>query len=270
MKVRVFIVMGFLLACSGFSAEAAETVDIGDMIKIPGGTFTMGRDDGPADEKPAHAVSIKMFLLDKTPVTNRRFAVFLNATGGKTNEKNYRLYDHDDDDARIHRVNDTFRADAGFEEHPVVEASWFGARNYCKWAGKRLPTEAEWEFAARGKEGRTYPWGNDEPDATRARYGAGWGMTIPVGSLPRGATPEGVLDMAGNTHEWVGSLYWKYPYRANDGRENPDSMAPRGTRGGGHDDSPNFLRSTYRGEFVSRNPRAGHRNIGFRCAKSLP
>jgi iron(II)-dependent oxidoreductase len=252
---------------TSFGALAA---DIGAMVTIPGGTFTMGRDDGPDDEKPVHWVSVKTFLLDKTPVTNREFAAFLNAGDGKTREQEYRLYDWDDGDARIHRVENKFQADDGFENHPVVEASWFGARNYCTWAGKRLPTEAEWEFAARGKEGRTYPWGNEKPDATRARFGAGWGMTIPAGSLPRGTTPEGVLDMAGNTHEWVSSLYRKYPYRADDGRETPDDMAARATRGGGHDDSPKYLRATYRGEFVSRNPRAGHRNIGFRCAKSLP
>ncbi|MEX2449514.1 MAG: SUMF1/EgtB/PvdO family nonheme iron enzyme [Rhodospirillales bacterium] len=267
MKGCVFIAIGSVLAFASFGTLAADT---SAMVKIPGGTFTMGRGDGPDDEKPAHRVSVENFLLDKTPVTNRAFASFLNATGGKTHERMYRLYDWDDDDARIHRIENKFQADDSFEDHPVVEASWFGARNYCKWAGKRLPTEAEWEFAARGKEGRIYPWGDETPDKTRARYGAGWGMTIPVGSLPRGATPEGVLDMAGNTHEWVSSLYRKYPYRADDGRESPDSMAARATRGGGHDDSPKYLGTTYRGEFVSRNPRAGHRNIGFRCAKSLP
>ena len=162
-----------------------------------------------------------------------------------------------------------YRADKGFENHPAVEASWRGARDYCRWRGKRLPTEAEWERAARGTEGRPYPWGSQPPDKSRARYGSGWGQTVAVGSLPQGATPEGVMNMAGNVHEWVGSLFKPYPYRAKDGREHPNATGERVTRGGAADTGAETLGTTWRGANVSRNPLSGHHNIGFRCAKSV-
>jgi formylglycine-generating enzyme required for sulfatase activity len=149
----------------------------------------------------------------------------------------------------------------------VVEASWDGARAYCAWAGRRLPTEAECEKAARGTDARKYPWGNEPPDPTRAHFGAGWNDTRPVGVRPRGASPYGVLDMAGNGWEWVSSAYRPYPYAATDGREGPDRDEMRGTRGGGHDSRPDELTTTHRGRHVSRGFRAGHHNITFRCAR---
>ena len=149
----------------------------------------------------------------------------------------------------------------------MVEASWHGARAYCRWRGKRLVSEAEWALAARGPEGRKYPWGDQPPDDSRARFGVGWGETLAVGSLSAGATPEGVMNLAGNTHEWVNSLYWPYPYQANDGREAGQASGERVTRGGAADTGAASLRTTWRGADVSRNPRAGHHNIGFRCTR---
>ena len=136
---------------------------------------------------------------------------------------------------------------AGFEQHPANEMTWYGARDYCAALGKRLPTEAEREFAARGAQGRTYPWGEALPDPTRARYGIGWIKTVPAGSLPKGATPEGVLDLAGNVHEWTSSIALPYPSRADDGREDPDRVADRVVRGGAADTGPETLRSAWRG-----------------------
>ena len=240
-----------------------------DMIRVTGGVFTMGRDGGHADERPAHDVTLGPFLIDRVAVTNAEFAAFLNAMGGTTNAAGRNLFDEDDDDARIHKVEGNYRADEGFKYHPAVEASWHGARFYCRWRGKRLPTEAEWERAARGTEGRPYPWGNQPPDKGRAHYGAGWGETVGVGSLRGGATPEGVRNMAGNVHEWVSSLYEPYPYGAKDGREHPDASGERVTRGGAADTDAETLSTTWRGANVSRNPLSGHHNIGFRCAKSL-
>jgi len=248
-------------------SHAADPIE---MVRIPGGAFTMGRDDGPADERPAHRVTLAPFLIDRLPVTNRAFAAFLNANGGAMGRDGRRLFDWDDGDARIHKVGGVFRADPGFADRPVVEPSWSGAVAYCAWKGKRLPTEAEWERVAKGKEGRKYPWGNAPPDATRAHFDAGWGATTTVGTPAAGATPEGVLNLAGNVHEWVASLYRPYPYRADDGREDPSAPGERVTRGGAADTGAETLTTTWRGQGVSRGPRAGHHNIGFRCARSAP
>lgn len=237
-----------------------------EMIQIPAGEFLMGSDSGPTDEQPAHRVSLPAIFIDRLPVTNAQFAEFLNAVG-PVNAHGENLFDVKDPDARIHRRAGGWSADPGFEQHPVVEASWAGARDYCAWLGKRLPTEAEWEKAARGTEGRPYPWGNDAPDATRARYGAPFNALVPVGRSPRGASPYGVLDMAGNVWHWVSSAYRPYPYRPDDGRENLTVGPVRGTRGGGHDSPPDELTTTQRGRNLSRAPGAGHHNIGFRCAR---
>ncbi len=238
----------------------------GDMVVIPPGAYTMGRDDGPDDERPAHTVLLAAYRIDRYPVTNARFAEFLNVVG-HLNAHNERLYDIDDPDARIHQQPDArWRADTGYEQHPVVEASWAGARDYCAWRGKRLPTEAEWEKAARGTDARRYPWGNTMPDSSRAQYGAAFNATAPVDAHPAGASPYDVQDMAGNAWEWVASAYRPYPYRANDGREDPAAGPVRGTRGGGHDTPASEITTTQRGRTLSRNPRAGHHNIGFRCA----
>ena len=167
----------------------------------------------------------------------------------------------------MQRGDGKWRSVAGHEDHPVVEASWHGARAYCLWAGNRLPTEAEWEKAARGTDGRRYPWGHEAPDRTRAHFGAGWNDLRPVGSFPKGASPYGVLDMAGNGWEWVSSVYRPYPYNSADGREDIRSGHARGTRGGGHDSAAEDLTVTQRGRRVSRNPAGGHHNISFRCAR---
>lgn len=257
--------IAFAIAVAG--ASAADSPSRAAMVEIPAGPFTMGSDAGPQDERPRHVVVLGAFEIDRLPVTNAEFAAFLQASGplGSGGE---RRYDHDDADARIHRSADgVWRADAGYERHPVVEVSWLGARDYCAWRGKRLPTEAEWEKSARGTDGRRYPWGDAPPDATRARFGAGWNETAPVDAFPAGASPYGVLDLAGNAWEWVSSAYRPYPYRADDGREDLVPGPVRGTRGGGHGGSADEITTTQRGRTLSRNPRAGHHNIGFRCAR---
>lgn len=260
MTMRVLAVLIILALPATAVAQEA-------MARIEGGTFMMGSDRGLRDEGPPHSQTVQTFLLDRRAVTNTAFAEFLNALGGTRNKGGQQLFDANDEDARIHQSGERWRADQGFENHPVVEASWYGARDYCAWRGKRLPTEVEREFAARGVEGRTYPWGEAKPDGTRARFGVGWGRTLPVGSLPAGATPEGVLDLAGNVHEWTASIALPYPYRSDDGREDGDKVADRVTRGGAADTGAETLRASWRGASVSRRATAGHHNIGFRCAK---
>ena len=247
-------------------SPAAQSKATEEMVRVPAGVFLMGRNDGPADERPQHSVALAEFFMDRHKVTNRAFAAFLNASGVR-GPRGERYYDIDDNDARIHKRDGKWQAHPGHEHHPVVEASWDGARAFCAWVGKRLPAEAEWEKAARGSDGRKYPWGNEAPDKTRAHFGAGWNDLRPVGSFPKGASPYGVLDMAGNGWEWVSSLYRPYPFDAADGREDPASGEIRGTRGGGHDSPAEDLTATHRGRHVSRNPRGGHHNISFRCAR---
>ncbi|HYF19265.1 MAG TPA: SUMF1/EgtB/PvdO family nonheme iron enzyme [Ramlibacter sp.] len=252
-----------LLALVLLTAAAAIAQD---MVRIPEGAFTMGRDDGPEDERPAHTVHLRAFEIDRLPVTNAQLAAFLQQHGA-VSPTGRRYYDWDDNDARIHRVDGRWRADPGHEDHPAVEASWHGAVAYCGWLGKRLPTEAEWEKAARGTDRRPYPWGEAAPTAAHARFGAGWNQTAPAGAFAAGASPYGVQGMAGNAWQWVSSAYRPYPYSATDGREDLEADVVRGTRGGGHDAAPAQLRTTERGRTVSRGPNAGHHNIGFRCAR---
>ena len=237
-----------------------------EMVRVPAGPFTMGADDGPADERPAHVVTLREFEIDRLPVTNAQFASFLQRTG-PVSPNDGRYFDWDDADARIHRADGAWRADSGYDDHPVVEASWLGGVTYCRSLGKRLPTEAEWEKAARGGDGRRYPWGNAAPAATHARFGRGYNETAPAGAHPAGVSPFGALDMAGNAWHWVSSAYRPYPYRDDDGREDAAPGPVRSTRGGGHDSSATEIRTTERGRNLSRSPQAGHHNIGFRCAR---
>jgi iron(II)-dependent oxidoreductase len=259
---QISIAIFFALYCN----FAAAAVDPPEMVIVPAGAFTMGRNDGPDDERPAHVIHLPAFEIDRLPVTNEQFAEFLNFAGVE-NSKGERIYDFDDSDARIHQLNGHWRADRGYENHPAVEPAWAGARDYCAWRGKRLPTEAERAKAARGNDDRRYPWGNDMPDDARAQFGKRFNETAPVDRFPSGASPYGALDMAGNTWEWVSSAYKSYPYRANDGREDLNIGPARGTRGGGHDSTGSEITTTQRGRTLSRNPRAGHHNIGFRCAR---
>ena len=261
MRRKKLVVIAFACFC-GNSVFAAD-----DMLTIPAGPFTMGRDDGPEDERPAHTVTLPAFQIDKQPVTNREFAEFLNARG-HSSARGERYYDYDDSDARIHDVNGKFIADNGFEHHPAVEPTWLGAREYCAWRGRRLPSEAEWEKAARGTDQRRYPWGNRLPTRAQAQFGARFNDTAPIENFSGNASPYGVLNMAGNAWHWVSSAYRPYPYRADDGREDLTPGPVRSTRGGGHDSPADEITTTQRGRTLSRNPRAGHHNISFRCAKN--
>jgi iron(II)-dependent oxidoreductase len=245
---------------------AGDAHDVDGMVRVSAGVFVMGRNDGPDDERPQHQIELAEFFIDRTKVTNAAFARFLNAVGPR-GPRGETYFDIDDNDARIHRRAGKWQPDPGHDDHPVVEVSWPGALAYCAWLGKRLPTEAQWEKAARGTDGRRYPWGNEPPDRTRAHFGAGWNDLRPAGTFPKGAGPFGALDMAGNGWEWVSSAYRPYPYRPDDGREDLSLQVVRGTRGGGHDSDAGELTTTHRGRHVSRNPRGGHHNIGFRCAR---
>ncbi|MCC6523673.1 MAG: SUMF1/EgtB/PvdO family nonheme iron enzyme [Polyangiaceae bacterium] len=171
------------------------------MLLVPGGSFTMGADDGgEEDERPAHRVTVASFYLDATEVTNEAYGRCVAAG---------RCRPHDAASATANR----FGPDARFRapEQPASALGWDDAAAYCAWAGKRLPTEAEWERAARGDDGRRFPWGDTEPTADRAVFGTG--VTAPVGSRPAGKGPYGHLDLAGNVWEWLADEYDPYAYR---------------------------------------------------------
>jgi iron(II)-dependent oxidoreductase len=257
---RIKLLLLLLLAVANPAAQAQ------DLIRIPAGPFTMGSNDGLDDERPEHTVTLAAFEMDRLQVTNAEFAVFLERIG-TTDSNGRRYFDWDDSDAHIHRVEGVWRADKGFENHPAVEVSWAGALAYCQSMVKRLPTEAEWEKAARGTDARRYPWGNAIPTAAFARFASGWNDTVAVTTHQAHPSPYGVVGMAGNAWHWVSSAYRPYPYRDDDGREDIGPGPVRATRGGGHDSSADALRTSERGRTLSRAPAAGHHNIGFRCAR---
>jgi formylglycine-generating enzyme required for sulfatase activity len=264
---RAVTALSALVLALGPGAAAADGV-----VLVDRGAFRMGSDgDGPG-EAPAHGLYLEQFYIGRTKVTNREFAAFLDARGLRSPEgEDY--FDHDDADARIHRVPGAdgrlaFAADPGWEDHPAAEVSWFGARDYCRWKQMRLPTEAEWEKAARGDDRRRYPWGDEAPSPARAVYGRAYGATAPGGRHPAGASPHGAQDMIGNLREWTSSQYRPYPYRAGDGREGPERGATRVVRGASHDDPPEDLRVTLRRFYEHRGTARGHHHVGFRCATS--
>jgi formylglycine-generating enzyme required for sulfatase activity len=257
-----------LLAAAGPAAGPAAADGI---MLIQAGAFWMGSDEGPPEERPLHRVFVRDFWLDRHKVTNREFALFLEARGLRTAD-GLDYLDADDPDARIHRHDGRFVADPGFEDHPAVEVSWYGARDYCLWRGRRLPTEAEWEKAARGPDKRRYPWGDAPPDPGRAVFGRPYNATAPGDGRPAGAGPTGVEDLLGNLREWTGSEYRPYPYRPDDGREAAGPRAARVVRGASHDDAPETMRVTsrrfYSYDGARRGLARGHHHVGFRCATS--
>ncbi len=266
----VAILVSWLWASTARSQGAADTPadPFPGMVAIPGGMFTMGRDDGPDDERPAHQLFLPTFYIDRDLVTVAAFAQFVQVHG--TESPSGLLYlDVTDSDNRIHQHDRAWLPDKGFERYPVGEVSWHGAMAYCQWRHKRLPTEAEWEKAARGPDGRLYPWGNGAPRSDLAFFGGFRGETRPVGKYPKGASPYGVRDMAGQVWEWTTSIYQPYPYQPEDGREHLGTSAPRVARGGSSSSPAIGLTSTSREVVFPARMATGHAYIGFRCAKSL-
>ena len=217
-----------------------------EMSAVPAGDFVMGSDDteADADERPRARIRVEAFSIDRVEVTNARYGLCVEAGACSL------------------PVGTAF-GDATKAGHPVTIVSWAQAAAYCQWVGKRLPTEAEWEKAARGVDGRRYPWGSRlEPDRVNAGYTAG---TAAVGSYAAGVSPYGVLDMAGNVWEWTSSLYRPYPYAAGDGREDLKARGARVNRGGSWYYEAWYVRTTYRATADHIYRRIA--DLGFRCAR---
>lgn len=243
-----------------------------DRVLVPEGAFTMGTDtEGEGDERPAHTVTVPAFRIDRREVSRGDWRRCVRA--------------------RV--CSDAFARPTWTDPRgPVSSVNWSMANRYCRWAGGRLPTEVEWEKAARGTDGRRFPWGNDAPTLARAVYGQrmNLGQPMPVGTHPDGASPYGALDMAGNVWEWTASVYDPYAYRfptrvptcvdalasltdlrrgghqAFTGAMGLPHECERTIRGGAWNYWPSGLRVTNR---VHHPPRGRYPVTGFRCADDV-
>jgi len=252
------------------SNERTSPIDGMPQVYIPGGAFRMGGMDARAapDEMPAHEVSLGAFWMDQLEVTNAMYALCVSSGACELPQS-----------LKSQRRPEYFNSPE-FKDYPVVYVTWGQAKAYCEWAGRRLPSEAEWERAARGDDLRTFPWGEDKADGRFANFNMLVTDTSRVGTYPAGASPFGVFDMAGNVAEWVNDFY-KFNYYGESEPVNPtgpptSSSFRRVVRGGSLGDAEINIRvakrssvlgsnlnaipgsSAYLGEFSPR--------IGFRCA----
>ncbi|MEL7644870.1 MAG: bifunctional serine/threonine-protein kinase/formylglycine-generating enzyme family protein [Anaerolineaceae bacterium] len=247
-----------------------RTIDGMEQVFIPKGSFTMGSNNERAEEQPVHEVSLHDYWIDKYEVTNSQYQ--LCVTAGACDAP---------DDTRS-PTGKSYFGNAAYGDYPVIYVSWNDANNYCEWSGGWLPTEAEWEKAARGdSDRRTFPWG-EFIDGNRANYcdrnctldwktdadDDGFADTSPVGWYPSGASPYGALDMAGNVCEWVFDLFGKDFYSSNTTWNNPDGPeigTKRVLRGGSWYDSSKYLSVSIRLGFA---PGSSFYDVGFRCASA--
>jgi len=227
----------------------------GPMVLVPAGDFFMGSDERLPDEGPEHKVNLPAYWMDVYEVTNEQYKAFIDASNRRSPS---------------HFRNRTYPP--GKADHPVTEVTWYDAEAYCAWAGKRLPTDEEWEKAARGTDGRMFPWGN-EFDPNKANTPQRWvvlkqeGDTMPVGSFADGVSPFGLYDMSGNVWEWTSSWYKAYPGNTHPSENYGEQY--KTLKGGSWWDcsfykcgisAPVFNRS-----FFMRGTH--NKSFGFRCAK---
>lgn len=258
-----------------------------ELVEIPAGEFLMGSDkskdkDAYDDELPQHKLYLPAFRIARTPVTVAQFEQFVKAEKYKTTaEVKGSAWNWAEKEGQWQwlEIKGAFWAQPRGPQsnvlqkanHPVTCVSWHDAQAFCTWAGVRLPSEAEWERAARGTDGWIYPWGHPAPDQSRCNFNLNVGDTTPVGNYPKGASPEGLLDMAGNVREWTISLWgndvnkpdFGYPYKVGDGRENlaAGDDVIRVVRGGSFVNDHRVVRCAYRD---GNGPEARNFNLGFR------
>ena len=236
------------------------------MVYIPAGEFTMGSNEIHENEIPEHIVYLDGYWINETPVTNIMYAGFLNYSKIEKDIDLETLFNFKVNNRIIYR-NNKWVAIERYAQHPVVWITWFGASAYSKWAGRQLPTEAQWEKAARGTDSRIFPWGNLIPDKRPVNFNFNIGNTSEVGIFPDGASPFGVLDMAGNVWEWVADWYDRKYYSSQKQWRNPvgpdENSSHRVLRGGSWNSNSDNIRSSYRlGSF----PSTTYLSFGFRCA----
>ena len=225
------------------------------MVLVPAGGFTMGSLTGDSDEDPPHWVALNAFWIDATEVTNSAYAACVDA--GACEPPLYEFL----------AERTEYYGSETYADYPVVYVSWQDAQTYCQWQGKRLPTEAEWEKAARGTDERIYPWGNNEPDASRANYDdTSEANTSQAGAFPAGASPHGAFDMAGNVWEWVSDWYdaGYYAVSPSDNPTGPQAAIRKVLRGGSFDLDKWTIRAPNRFKMPADHESS---NIGFRCVR---
>lgn len=268
----IFFVLLIVCSCERIKADNKGRAEIKGMAYILPGNFYMGSrgsiekegiDEGDGrvglelgvDELPRHTVNLKGFYIDKYEVTNSQYKKFVDATGRRLPDNPQHTYD-----PYIWK-NGVYPP--GMDDNPVSLVSYDDAVSYCKWAGKRLPTEAEWEKVCRGEDGRKWPWGNDFKVSNANIRELGLKRTAPVGGFPSDVSPYGVYDMAGNVREWTDSWYQAYP--GSTLKRDLFGEKFRVMRGGSwvHPSIPES-RCAVRGFVV---PEIRHRSVGFRCAK---
>lgn len=243
------LVVSLLTACS-IRPQPEMTIPPKSMVVVPAGWFLMGQDEGLRSNRPQHEVYLDAFAIDRKEVTRAAFAQFVAETG-------YQAPGWEAEQLE------------GRADEPMVGVLWRDAKAYCRWAGKRLPTEAEWEKAARGTNGRRYPWGDTWNPTLANTAESDHGTILLVGSFPAGASPYGALDMAGNAAEWVAD-YFEFDYYVDAPVRNPpgpNQVLDHSLRGGSwaspHTQAQTFFRDS--SHSVRPNPR-----VGFRCALTLP
>lgn len=258
MRKPLLLLFAFLVACSArIPEEIVDSYGV-PMRLIAAGEFTMGSDTDSDSGNLAHAVYLDAFYMDVYEITNEGYQVCVTAGACAPPH-------HDRTDFRPN-----YYGNPEYANFPVIYVNWQMAKTYCEWRGARLPTEAEWEKAARGTDGRTYPWG-EGISCDRANYAGDpspalfcTGDTSAVGSYEIGKSPYGMYDMAGNVFEWTSSINKTYPYDTTDGRKASTRASYRVIRGGSWNEGPDDQRVFYRSWI---GPELSESAIGFRCAK---
>ena len=250
------------------------------LVRVPAGEFLMGTSDNDTEayghEKPEHRVHLGEYLIGKYPVTVAQFAAFVQASGYRTTAEKegggYAWTGGEFKGADWQHPGGSPRDLQAIAHHPVTQVSWDDSVAFCQWASQvsgravRLPNEAEWEKAARGTDGRVYPWGSQAPDRERCNFNFSVRDTTPVGwHSPDDDSPYGCADMAGNVWEWTGSLFKPYPYRPDDGREDISGLGRRVVRGGAWDETQRYVRCACRGRSL---PSYRFSDRGFRVCVS--
>lgn len=254
----------------GIGSTKVSEIDGMTLVYVPAGEFTMGSmaDQGYTEcqkymsgcqmsyfeiEEPKHQVYLNAYWIDQTEVTNAMYEKCVK--DGYCTESSSNSSD----------TRDSYYGNTQYADYPVIYVNWNQAQGYCEWAGRHLPTEAQWEKAARGTDGRTYPWGDETPDKSLANYGDNIGDTTEVGSYPAGASPYGALDMAGNVWEWVSDRYGSYPSGSVTDPQGPSTGDDRVLRGGSWNYYTLSIRSADRYWLF---PTSTYSGVGFRCALS--